>query len=336
MTKGQFFAFGARNLLAGALVSGVLTTSGCATDAGPLERVKDTAPVPASRGEPALIDSSPKSTLSSMSLQQSLLVSPRPPEVVANRLSELADTVGYSARATDGGLSKQRGARWREAAQIGLLVGSPEGKAFLSAERGRALVRGEPALSCPSLNVASAPTDDLAVEGALRACLSTLATRDNCGCRVIARGDKLLAPQKDFSYAIGVGTTLIDPSTNSSLRLSSEERLVQGRSGARHVWILGITGPFALLQVEQDGRAALVITESGERYTGIHRIEGFRRGRVARRAYLDGPNGKRLIVLVGFEDTELSDNREALMSWNTGSIQLIAASDDKDDDKAVQ
>jgi len=315
--------------LAGAvLVSSMLAA--CSGEAGNLVQLVDAGEVredvrPAGSRE-AIVDSTPRSTLDSRDLTQRVLLRPRPPEIVASDFSSLPDALTYAQRSATGDAERVRGARWTEAAQIGLLFGSPEGKAYLGGKEGRALVRGEPMESCPIINVALAPTNDQATEGAMRACLNEAAALSECGCRLIARGDHLLAKRDDFAYAIGVGTTVIDPSRGTTMRYASEERIVEGRSGSRHVWLLDVSGPIGLLQVDADGRAAMTIDATGERFTGIHKADGFRRGRVARRAYLNAADGRNIIVLVGYEDTEFQDNRAQLTSWNPyGSLVLKKA-----------
>lgn len=317
----------ARKLGLGALF---LVLAGCGGEVGSQvagEGIGSTRAEPAGVRTPTLVDASPLSTLTSTHLRQRVLVSTRPPTITASSLMDLPDTLTYASRVTQESNDRARGVRWSEAAQIGLLFGAPEGKAFLAATEGRALVRGEPASSCPSLNVATAKTDNEATDGALRACLAALAARDDCDCRVLARGDHLLALRDDFAYAIGVGTTIVTPGKGPTLYLTSEERLVEGRPGARHVWIIGLDAqPYALLQVEPDGRAALINSRTGEQLNGTHQVDGFRRGRLARRAYLTAPDGSQVIVLVGYEDAEILDNQQALTSWNPyGALELKKA-----------
>ena len=304
------------------------TVGACTGDAGRLIELADAGEArgfvkPAGSRE-AIVDSTPRGTLDSRDLTQRVLVRPRPPKIIAQDFNELPDALTFAQRAATGDKARVRGARWTEAAQIGLLFGSPEGKAFLAGKSGgRALVRGEPMESCPVLNVALATTDDEATSGAMRACLNETAALPDCGCRLIARGSHLLAPRDDFAYAIGVGTTVIDNQAGSIMTYASEERMVEGRPGARHIWLLGIDGPAGLLQVEADGRAAMTLNATGERFDGTHKADGFRRGRVARRAYLSGPGGRSLIVLVGYEDTEFKENRMQLSAWNPYGSPLL-------------
>ena len=318
-------------LAALAVSAAILFAAGCASEAGNsagTTSVASTEPVNAVADGGALkqMQAQPVTQLTSTALRQRFLTQPRPAEIVAKSYADLDETLVYAQRATSGEASRVRGARWTEAAQVGLLFGSPEGKTFLAAPAGRALVRGEPAESCPALNVATGRTDDTATDGALRACLREMSERSDCGCRVIARGDRLLAPRDDFQYAIGVATQVIAPNTGKQLSMTAEERMIPGRPGSRRLWMLSVLGPFGMLQTEPDGRAAFVLSRSGKRYDGVHRADGFRRGRVARRAYLTAADGSRMIVLVGYEDAELKENRATLSAWNPhGRLDLKKA-----------
>ena len=273
-----------------------------------------------------IVQSSPINSLTSGAIQQRFFSVPRPAEIVAEKTDDLEEALLFAQRATDADPKRQNGGKWIEAAQVGLLFGAPEGKAFLTAPAGRALVRGEPAESCPALNVATAQTDAQATEGAFRACLKQVSALEGCGCRVIARADRLLAERDEFQYAIGVSSLLVDPSTGRQVIMTSEERVIEGRPDVRRLWMLGAAGPIGMLQVEKDGRAAFVFSETGKRYDGSHVEDGFRRGRVARRAYLTAKDGKRLVVLVGFEEAELKENSDMLFAWNPfGPLELKKA-----------
>jgi len=308
-----------------------LLVAGCSSEAGDLGTKKiaaadRTIAAQLAQSSGGLVQSAPVNSLTGSAVRQRFFSVPRPAEVVAETYSDLGEALLYARRATDTDPKKQNGGKWIEAAQIGLLFGAPEGKAFLTAPSGRALVRGEPAESCPALNVATAPTDDQATEGAMRACLRQVSARAECGCRVIARADRLLAKRDEFQYAIGVSSYLVDPTTGRQLRMTAEERIIEGRPGVRRLWMLGAAGPVGMLQVESDGRAAFVFSETGKRYDGSHVEDGFRRGRVARRAYLTAKDGKRMVVLVGFEDTELKENTATLLTWNPyGPLELKKA-----------
>ncbi len=298
----------------------VMPLAACTGDAGQLITLADASEarkfVKPAGSRDSIVNSTPRGTLDSRELSQRVLLRPRPPKIIAPDFASLPDALTYAARSATGDAERVRGARWTEAAQIGLLFGSPEGKAYLTGKQGRALVRGEPMESCPILDVALASTDDLASDGAMRSCLNKAAAMPGCGCRLIARGDYLLAKRDEFAYAIGVGTTVIDPSRNTAMTYASEERIVEGRPGARHIWLLDVKGPVGLLQVEPDGRAAMTINATGTKYTGVHKADGFRRGRIARRAYMTDDAGRNLVVLVGYEDTEFKDNRAQLSAWN--------------------
>ena len=320
-----------RVLVAAALSAAALLAAGCSSEAGSTSGPKIAAAdrsvaAQFAQSNGGLVQSAPVNSLTGSAVRQRFFSVPRPAEIVAENNSDLGEALLYAQRATDTDPKKQNGGKWIEAAQIGLLFGSPEGKAFLTAPAGRALVRGEPAESCPALHVATAPTDGQATEGALRACLRDVSSRSGCGCRVIARADRLLAKRDEFQYAIGVGSQIVDPTTGRRLQMTAEERIIEGRPGIRRLWMLGAAGPVGMLQVEPDGRAAFVFTDSGKRYDGSHRADGFRRGRVARRAYLTAKDGKRMIVLVGYEDEELNENAGILQAWNpNGPLELKKA-----------
>lgn len=321
----------AKLVAAFAVSATTLLVAGCSSEAGDLGSKKiaaadRTVDAQFAQSNGGLVQSAPINSLTGSAVRQRFFSVPRPAEVTANSYDDLGETLLYARRATEADPKKQNGGKWIEAAQIGLLFGAPEGKAFLTAPAGRALVRGEPAESCPSLNVATAPTDDQATEGAMRACLRQVAARPDCGCRVIARADRLLAKRDEFQYAIGVSSHLVDPSTGRQMRMTAEERIIEGRPGVRRLWMLGAAGPVGMLQVEQDGRAAFVFSGTGKRFDGSHVEDGFRRGRIARRAYLTAKDGKRLVVLVGFEESELKENSTTLLTWNPfGPLELKKA-----------
>lgn len=320
-----------RTLGAFAFSATAFLVAGCSSEAGDLSGQKiaaadRTIAAQFAQSNGGLVQSAPVNSLTGSAVRQRFFSVPRPAEVIANDYNDLGEALLYAQRTTDANPKKQNGGKWIEAAQIGLLFGAPEGKAFLTAPAGRALVRGEPAESCPGLHVATAPTDGQATEGALRACLRQISARTGCGCRVIARADRLLAKRDEFQYAIGVSSHLVDPSTGRQMRMTAEERIIEGRPGVRRLWMLGAAGPVGMLQVERDGRAAFVFSATGKRYDGSHLEDGFRRGRVARRAYLTAKDGKRLVVLVGFEESELKENTSTLLTWNPyGPLDLKKA-----------
>lgn len=318
-------------LLATAFSAAALLAAGCSSEAGSTNVAKIAAAdrsvaAQFAQSTSGLVQSAPVNSLTGSAVRQRLFSVPRPAEIVANDYADIEEALLYAQRATEADPKRQNGGKWIEAAQIGLLFGSPEGKAFLTAPAGRALVRGEPAENCPALHVAAAPTDGQATEGAMRACLREISSRSGCGCRVIARADRLLAERDEFQYAIGVASQIVDPTTGRKLQMTAEERIIEGRPGIRRLWMLGAAGPVGMLQVEPDGRAAFVFSQTGKRYDGSHRADGFRRGRVARRAYMTAKDGKRMIVLVGYEDIELKENARTLQAWNPfGPLELKKA-----------
>ncbi len=217
-----------------------------------------------------------------------------------------------------------------EAAQIGLLHGAPEGRAFAEILGPRALAQGEPANQCPALTAGRGADDSDAARTALRGCFAALKGREDCGCRLLVENDRLLASASHFSYALGVSATLIDPARRQEMTLIAEERPVAGRPEAAMVWLLGFDGPKAALHLEADGEAALALLEEGPardpKWIGRHEAEGFRRGRIARRAFLRNAAGEERVVLVGYEAQELAERHAELLEPSAGLAPEAAPS----------
>ncbi|MDD2868601.1 hypothetical protein [Neomegalonema sp.] len=204
-----------------------------------------------------------------------------------------------------------------EAAQIGLLYGDPQGRAFVETVGPRALAQGEPARQCPALTLGRGADEPAAARSALQGCFAALQGREDCGCRLLAESDRLLATAAHFSYALGVSATLVDPAARQEMTLVAEERVLANRPDASVVWLLGFDGPKGALHLEPDGIAALALLSEGPvrdpQWIGRHQAEGFRRGRVARRAFLRNAAGEERVVLVGFEAQELAERHAELI-----------------------
>lgn len=246
---------------------------------------------------------------------QWLLRSPAPPKVVAQSRSDISEAAAAAADAQRNfRANPRRGARWIDSARVGLLQGAPEGATFLAAPRARALARGEPAESCPAVSVATGGSPDQTVRAALNRCFDALDGRADCGCRLMAQGSQLLARERDFAYATGVNATLYGRDYNGAPLIAEERALVE-TPGARRVWLLSPIGLTAMGLLAPDGRAALLFATNGERYDGVHRAEGLRRGRIARKLFLRGADGDRLTALIGFEPVELEERGGELRQW---------------------
>lgn len=204
-----------------------------------------------------------------------------------------------------------------EAAQVGLLYGDPQGRAFVGIDGPRALAQGEPAKQCPALTLGRGPDEPAATRMALQSCFAALAGRADCGCRLLAEGDRLLASASHFAYALGVSAVLVDPAARKEMTLVAEERAVEGAPGAAVVWLLGFKEPIGALHLEPNGAAALALLSEGRardpQWIGRHEAVGFRRGRVARRAFVRNAQGQERVVLVGFEAQELAERHAELL-----------------------
>ncbi|WP_018632427.1 hypothetical protein [Neomegalonema perideroedes] len=268
------------------------------------------APPEALRGEALLTE-----TIRTPAARQSFLNPIRRLDVVAETPAGIEAAVSHAATLarSDAAYRPTR----LEAAQIGLLYGDPQGRAFVETLGPRALAQGEPADQCPALALGRGPDDPSAARTALQGCFAALQGREDCGCRLLAENDRLLATASHFSYALGVSATLVDPAARQEMTLVAEERAVANRPDASVVWLLGFDGPKGALHLEPDGVAALAFLSEGPirdpKWIGRHQAEGFRRGRVARRAFLRNAEGEERIVLVGFEAQELAERHAELV-----------------------
>lgn len=189
---------------------------------------------------------------------------------------------------------------------VPLLVASPAGQRFSALPGPRALVQGEPALSCPALAVAAGPDLPAALRQGLAECRAELAASRSapaCGCRVIALGDLLLAPPERFAYATGLGTRVLAAGRLDPLRYVAEERPGPGgapetliRAGARPVWL--VTGTAAdraeVTALGPDGRPA------GPALPARRQRIGMDRGRFLERITAERPGEGRMDLLIGF------------------------------------
>jgi hypothetical protein len=246
-----------------------------------------------------------------------------PPDLVAARSGDVAATVDaamrFSARlGADGPASRAVGA-----AQVALLQGSPDGRAYSAVRVQRAFVLGAPPAQCPARVAAAggaAPGD--AMGAALRGCFAQLraaAAPDACGCRVVAADDLLLAPLADFAYAPGVSGWIEAPSLGLDLHLAvREESALDGARVLRFLTDLGEGGSRIEARLAPDGAATMIMRTAGappQIFTGVHRPEGMRRGRYADRLRLRDDQGREAVVLVGYEPVEYATRRAELMAW---------------------
>ncbi|MEM9726193.1 MAG: hypothetical protein AAF909_12135 [Pseudomonadota bacterium] len=316
---------------AAGLVGAALTVAGCAYIGAA------TAPF-----EPTVIDAA------------RLVQPPQPPTLVARSERDIADIVQVARPERLASWKGVNGSEQFEGPQIPFFFESEIGRAYLRSGPGRAVARGEPAESCPLFGVsldASAPT--VAAEQALTSCLARRDVAEaSCGCRLLAAENVLFAPAEAFSYARAVNAAAIPLDRDLRPRgpeaaLIAEERFqpraeqasidataslgvaVSGlepsrredlAAGARRLWLIGLAGPVAGLDLSADGEARLTLLEGPRdgmrpvrRFEGKWRAEGFRRGRLAEHIALSGPDGDRLVLLIGYEPAELASERSRLL-----------------------
>ncbi len=228
--------------------------------------------------------------------------------------------VGRAAAAASALAREPSGRRPVERSGAPFLYGAPLGRAFLDAPSPKALARGEPGAFCPGAGLSAAPQAASAQDAAARAlsdCLAEVAARGarDCGCRILAVNDSLAAPLTEFAYAPGVGARLIG--AGAGLRGRPLVALERGASNPALVEVafLDAAGPAAVAQLGDDGRARLLLLSDGAIYEGRREPRGWRRGRLTERLLLEGPDGRRLVALIGFEPADIAAEGFALGRW---------------------
>lgn len=140
-----------------------------------------------------------------------------------------------------------------------LIHEAPEGLRFLALGPHRALAAGDPPASCPALAAGGGGTAADAARAAAGLCLARLraAEAGDCGCRILAVDDALLAPRAAFAHASGLPVRLVRHGRLSRLRLVAVEAFDGGRprtlilAGGRPLFVLDEDG---LSELGPDGR----------------------------------------------------------------------------------
>ncbi len=281
---------------------------------------------------------------------QSLRQPVNPPEIVAKTPAQAASE---AARLAPGGVRENLLDAMREndrtkridAPQSPFFFESAIGRAYLAAgvagTSGRALAQGWPSEHCPAFGVAlPEPDQATAARVALERCLADMpdSAAKDCGCRLLALDDVLLAEPEAFVYARGVSALVYHPASGRSTTLVAEERhprdmvaevaqtlepenLSALSRGARRLWLLSPNRPAAAFDMAADGQAALVFVEGtrndltpGRKLIGHWRSDGFRRGRMAGVAQLSDDNGDQYVVLFGYAPAEIDARRSELLA----------------------
>ncbi len=265
--------------------------------------------------------------LGDLGLQQ-LVLPAAPPVIDAQDAEDVDRAMRLAERFDRPRLEKQRRSRLIEAVQTPLLYEAPAGRRFLAAGGARALAIGAPPEICPAIGLAvsnePAPRSKTAA-AALNDCLEMLEQSDasaECGCRLVALDDTLLAEQAAFIYARGVSARLLGAGDMLDDILVAEERPEEDGSGDVRIWFLDALGPRAVARLTESGEAELALLDgaNGELtatrfYSGRWESEGFRRGRLTEKLYLTDDYGERLIALVGYSPAELAARKAELETW---------------------
>ncbi len=265
--------------------------------------------------------------LGELGLQQ-LVLPAAPPLIEAQDAEDVDRAKRLAARYDRRRLERQRRTRLIEAVQTPLLYEAPAGQRFLSAPGARALAIGYPPRICPAIGLATstepAPRAETAAS-ALNGCLAKLeqsGASDECGCRLVALDDTLLAEQAAFAYARGVTAQFVGGEKALATTLIAEERSEEDGSGDVRIWFLDALGPRAVARLTEAGEAELAVLEgpngdlsASNYYRGRWESEGFRRGRLAEKLYLEDEDGERLIALIGYSPAELAAREDELEVW---------------------
>lgn len=261
-----------------------------------------------------------------------------PPEIRAASPAEAANAVATLDASRLQELANRRGSRRLGAAQVPFFFGSDLGRAYLKSVGPRALAFGEPAENCPAVGVSFGAAS---VTAAAQEALSACAAQPDCGCRLAAAGDVLLAPIDSFDYARAVTATLrvgarepallvaealpTEP-VDGAVRLSPAEAAagLARQTVALYAPNAPTAGPIGALRLSADGSASLIAEIDGaeRRFEGRWRSEGRRRGWYARQVALrpadsDGPNDAPddgVLLLIGYEPAELETRRDGLFA----------------------
>jgi hypothetical protein len=262
-----------------------------------------------------------------------MVVLPRPPAILASRSEDLDLAGRLALRSGSDALGARSEARVTSAGALAYLVGSAEGRRFLALPAPRALARGTPEAACPAIGVAGGPefTDRAAAaQRALGACIASLdpAVAQDCGCRLIALDDAVMVPRTDLAYATGTPARLYAPTLGLDALLVAEDpaprRAPSGDTSpadadgpASYTTLLrDLTGPVAdILHAEAIGGPVTIRFRGGAVFTGQSIPVGFRRGRIAERIYATDPQGRRLVILLGFSPAELAASAGAWRAW---------------------
>lgn len=254
--------------------------------------------------------------------QQRFLPLTPPPQISVRAEADMADALAAVRRVARD--SADATAPRIEAVAEPFLYGSPLGRRYLALAPARALALGDPAERCPAAGLghdagARGGAGAQAAAGqALRQCLAMTEGRADCGCRLMALDDMLLAGPLAFTYAPGVGGRLVGGGAGGrGAPLTVAERATDDPARTL-IGFFDASGPVAVGEVNDDGGARLVLTRSGAVFEGARERRGWRRGRIMERLLLSDAEGRRIIALIGFEPADIVAEGAALAAWPKG------------------
>ncbi|MEO0959101.1 MAG: hypothetical protein AAFY66_11665 [Pseudomonadota bacterium] len=232
-------------------------------------------------------------------------------------------------------LSRRDGGSRVRAAEVPILAQTALGTAFLDLPAPRALAYGDPPETCPAVGLSSpgAPNRGSAVERAFAACFADLERREqlfplseaadatSCGCRLGALDDVVLLAREETAYARGTSARLKAPA------LGLDGLFVADPARGGGIVLSDASGPFAVLSfVKSEGTASMVFLDAPETvFRGRDLAVGFRRGRLARRLYLQDAAGRQVSLLIGFAPAELDAYAAGWLAFPRDIAQPIAA-----------
>jgi len=191
----------------------------------------------------------------------------------------------------------------REGIQFANMLGTP-----------RAFVQATPASSCPVRSVGFDEKSTLnATQIALGRCLVALGqigVSDRCDCRVMAQDNTLLDNLEAFTYARGVSAIFIEPYTDNTQSYIAEE--IAQTTLDHQLEFYSLDKKVGQVTLFADGTLRATLDQL---YTGHWYAEGYRRGHLVVRLYLETVQNEKLIAVIGYEPQELRERLSEMNEW---------------------
>ncbi|MEL6768966.1 MAG: hypothetical protein AAFP17_17435 [Pseudomonadota bacterium] len=270
------------------------------------------------------------SSTPSQSRLETVVITQQGLRIAAKGEREVTKAVGLAEKVDATRLSRRAGGARVRAAEVPILSQTALGLAFLDLTGARALAYGDPPQRCPAVGL-SAPGASgraAAVESAFGACFAELERRRDtlpggdapCGCRLGALDDVVLLSREQTAYARGTAARLRAPA------LGLDGLFVADPAPDGGIVLSDASGPFAIVAFEPGGgTAGLVFLDApGTVFRGRDLAVGFRRGRLARRLYLQDSTGRQVSLLIGFAPAELDAYAAGWLVFPEGAERPVA------------